>query len=593
MTIGDYLAEMNLAQNSQAYREGSHPGWERTAEAGLLQTLPVIAEKHIKVVINGGALNPGGLAQKVAAAAAEQNFDLNIAFIEGDDLYGQVDKYLDPNYGIKHLDSENGNVRLAKNTDLFVQNRELHKVVCANAYLGARGIVQALEHGADIVICGRVADASPVIGLAAWWHRWSETDFDLLAGALIAGHFIECSGYLTGTNFCDFERYPLEKLIDVGYPIVEIAQDGTMVLTKHESLNGIVNVDTATCQLLYELQGLYYLNSDVVADLSDIEILPEGHNRVLVRGVKGRPPPPTTKLAIFYVGGYQIELTANATGRNARAKYDFMKAQLDYGIKQRGLDKLLDIFEFQILALPEEDADTQASGTSYCRMFLQSTSPDALRGFIDIFLWFAMQHFSGMHCTNDLRTLAPPPKEFLVYYPALLSQSELKEKAVFVDSKGNRIAEIVVDPVKTTQPVAAQLSYETADPVDLAKFGETVHLPLDTVVLGRSGDKGGNANIGLFVHEDDEYEWLRSFMTRDRLQQLIGRDWRPEYWIERAEMPKIKAIHFVVYGILGRGVSSSSRLDSLGKGFVDWIRARYVDMPRKFVERYEGKTYLA
>ncbi|KAK6385512.1 hypothetical protein LTS17_001080 [Exophiala oligosperma] len=582
---GDYLAEMNLAQNSQAYRAGTHSGWEPTAEDGLMQTLSIIADKRIKVVINGGALNPGGLAKNVAREAEAKDLNLKIAFVEGDDFYDRVDEILSPAYHLQHLDSENSHLSLDSHTDIL---RRKKSIVCANAYLGARGIIKALEHGADIVICGRVADASPVIGIAAWWHGWSLTDFDLLASALIAGHFIECSAYLTGGNFCDFERYPLQDLIDVGLGIVEVFGDGTLILTKHESLKGIVNVDTATSQLLYELQGLHYLNSDVIADLTGIEILPAGDNRVLVRGVTGLPPPSTTKLAIFYVGGYQIEMTVNATGSNALAKYNLMRAQLDYGMKARGIDKKLETYEFQVYALPEQDADTQERGTSYCRIFLQAPDPVILKEFSLVFRWFAMQHFHGMHCTSNIRNLSPPPKEFLVYFPALVPQTDIKEQALFVDSKGNIVNKYAAEPLEQTSVLGPRPSHETANSIELASFGETVRTSLDAVVLGRSGDKGGNVNLGLFVRERDEYDWLCSFMTIKRLEQLIGQDWRPEYWIERVEMPKIRAVHFVVYGILGCGVSSSSRLDCLGKGFVDWIRARHVDMPCRFVHRYQN-----
>lgn len=582
---------MNLATNARAYRAGTHPGWEKTALDGLLQTLPIVVEKRIKIVINGGALNPAGLAARVASIAAKQQLGLKVAYVEGDNFMDRIDKYIDPKHGLQHIDSESDSFVPAKNGNYFLQDRQQHEVICANAYLGARGIIKALNNEADIVITGRVSDASPVIGIAAWWHGWSDTDFDLLAAALVAGHFVECSGYITGANFCDFERYPMDKLIDVGLGIAEISNDGTVVLTKHETLNGIVNVDTATSQLLYELQGLLYLNSDVVADLRDIEITQEGPNRVCVRGVKGLPPPPTTKLAVFYVGGYQIEMTINATGRNTAAKYNLMKAQLDHGIKQRGLDKLLDVFEMQIFASAEENADTQAAGTTYARIFVQSESPEALRGFLDVFLWFAMQHFHGMHCTNDMRNLAPPPKEFLAYFPAMVPQAEINEKAVFMNAYGKKELELIVEPVRHCQHIGQRASYDTANPADLDTFGDTAHVALDTVVLGRSGDKGGNVNMGLFVHEADEYEWLRTFMTRNRLQQLIGKDWRPEFWIERVEMPKIRAVHFVVYGILGRGVSSTPRLDCLGKGFVDWIRSRHVDVPRKFIDRYDGRKY--
>ena len=153
---------------------------------------------------------------------------------------------------------------------------------------------------------GRVADASPVIGAAQWWHQWDETAFDELAGSLIAGHLLECSAYVTGGNYAGFYEYPIEDLLDVGFGIAEVAQDGTCVITKHESLKGIVTPEVVTCQFLYELQGNVYLNSDVKANMSNIKIESVGENRVRVSGIRGFPPPSTTKLAVFHHGGYQV-----------------------------------------------------------------------------------------------------------------------------------------------------------------------------------------------------------------------------------------------------------------------------------------------
>jgi hypothetical protein len=542
----------------------------------------------IKVVVNGGALNPSGLAQKVVAAAMEKQLDLKIAYVTGDDVLSSVEKYLDPNYELKHLDEENVNVELAKDSDTFLKDPN-RQIVTANAYLGSRGIQAALKAGADIVICGRVADASPVIGLAAWWHDWDETNFDRLAGAFVAGHLIECSSYVTGCNFCDFDRYPIEKLINVGLPIAEIAQDGSCIITKHESLNGIVNVDTVKCQLLYELQGNMYLNSDVKADLTDIKITQEGPNRVHVTGAKGYPPPPTTKLAIFYVGGYQCEMTVNATGRNTHSKFALYKRQIEYALKEAGTLDQFDILDFQVYAKAEDDPVSQQKGTSYMRIFAQAKSEAIAGSLASAFARCLMQHYSGMHWTNDMRTLVP--KQYLAYYPAVLAQSELQETTILLNKTGEIEQTIDAGHVSVTEPLGQRENYDTTNAVDVSKFGSIVKVPADIVILGRSGDKGGNVNLGLFVHEADEYEWFRTYFTRERLQKLIGDDWKNSYFIERVEMPQIYAVHFVVYGILGRGVSSSVILDSLGKGFADYILSKHIDIPEKFVRRYDGKTY--
>lgn len=276
---GDYLAEMNLGQNAEATKKGDHPGWEPTALDGLTLSLEVLNEKRIKVIINGGALNPKGLAEKTLEMINEKGLDLKVAWVSGDDLMPTIHELLSSEKEVlKHLDGDNSNVRLAEHAADFLDDPQ-KPIVSAHAYLGARAIRKGLEEGADIIICGRVSDASPVIGAAQYWHGWSDTDYDELAAALIAGHLIECSSYSTGANFAGFDTYPIEDLLDLGLPIAEISHNGDCVITKAESLNGIVTRDVVTCQLLYELQGNIYLHSDVKADITNVSVEQQSKNR--------------------------------------------------------------------------------------------------------------------------------------------------------------------------------------------------------------------------------------------------------------------------------------------------------------------------
>lgn len=185
-----------------------------------------------------------------------------------------------------------------------------------------------------------------------------------------------------------------------------------------------------------------------------------------------------------------------------------------------------------------------------------------------------------MHCSLDWRNATPKP--FVGYYPALVSQTEIEESVSLLQDE-NQWTRTVVGPPLTTETVQKRDNYDPLKPQSLSSFEPTVTRPLGDIVLARSGDKGGNVNIGLFVQTQDQWDWFRAFMTRDRLRGLMGKDWRDEYFIERVEMPGIRAVHFVVYGLLGRGVSSSRLLDSLGKGFAEFIRAVHVPVPVKFV----------
>lgn len=203
-----------------------------------------------------------------------------MAFVSGDNLQPILGNTL---AALKdtlppHLDSDNPDVKLSWNS-LDPSKNESVPLVSANAYLGARAIVQGLKMGADIIICGRVADASPVIGAAWFWHSWKDTDYDRLAGALISGHLIECSAYVTGGNFSGFTEHDPEIFIEPGFPLAEIDADGTCVITKHKGTGGMVTEDTVKCQFLYELQGSIYLNSDVKAYLNNVKVQQVGNDR--------------------------------------------------------------------------------------------------------------------------------------------------------------------------------------------------------------------------------------------------------------------------------------------------------------------------
>ncbi|KAK4503403.1 hypothetical protein PRZ48_004318 [Zasmidium cellare] len=585
---GDYLAvnkgwvEINLGNDAEAMSKGEHPGWIQTAWDGIEQTAELLDEKRIKLVINGGALNPKGLAEKVHEFCKSRNLNLKVAWVEGDDLMHNIDDIVKSQSSLPHLDRDNGNVQLAKDTQIFLEGRERNKIVSANAYLGGRAIRRGLEEGADIIICGRVADASPVIGAAAWWHNWSPDNFDALAGALVAGHLIECSSYITGANFSGFFKHDIAELLNLGFGIVEVDSNGDCIVTKHEALNGFVNADTVKCQFLYELQGNIYLNSDVKADTTHISIEDVGKDRVKVSGIKGYPPPPTTKLAIFYKGGWQCELLLNASGYATAKKFALQEAQLKTKLKDWGVLDKFDILDFQWVGRPESNPSCQLASTTYLRVFAQAQDKDVVAKVFPAWATNSMQHFAGFHCSLDLRTAAPKP--FLAFYPAILEQDSLDEAVTLIGETKTSVKRFPIGPPSKTEPLSPREDYETNNPIGLESFGETIMAPLGDIALGRSGDKGANVNCGLFVHTQEEWEWFRSLMTKAKMREMMGTDWKDWYHLERVEMPEIKAVHFVVYGPLGRGVTSSRLLDGLGKGFAEFIRDVHVPIPKKFLE---------
>ncbi|KAL4740594.1 DUF1446 domain-containing protein [Aspergillus similis] len=558
---GDYLAEVNLANNAQAWRSGRHPGYEPTAWDGLEQTIDVIAQRGIGVVINGGALDPKALALRVKALVSEKGLSL------GPNMPTTKEE-------LRHLDSGNPSAVPAELTYAFLNNGgKPVPMVSAHAYLGARGIVDGLRRGADIIICGRVADASPVIAAAWFWHGWSETDYDELAGSLIAGHLIECSAYVTGGNFAGFDKYDLDKLVAPGFPIAEVAVDGTCVITKHPGTDGFINKDTVRCQFLYELQGNTYLNSDVSAHIADVQVEDVGEDRVRISGIRGSPPPSTTKCAVFYQGGYEAQLLLNATGYGTSRKWDLLEKQLRHFIPAAVL-KDLETLEFQRVGVPAQNPSTQLESTTYLRVFVASKNESAVAAVAKAMGSISLKHFSGLHASLDMRTAFPRP--FLAYYPALIKQLDIDEAINFIDEPDNISSFGTGHPPRYEEP-GIRDNYDPRDPH--IYNCNTKQMRLGDIALGRSGDKGGNLNVGFFPANAAHWPWLRDYMTKDSMRQLLGKDWHNSFFIERVEFPHIHAVHFVIYGILGRGVSSSSRLDGFGKGFVDYVRDKFVDVP--------------
>ncbi|KAI9745059.1 MAG: hypothetical protein M1818_001337 [Claussenomyces sp. TS43310] len=564
---GDWLSELNIAWNAIRKHEDPTKGYEVGFLEQLDDCIDIIAEKKIKLVSNAGALNTPECAKKTREICEKHGQGhLKIAYVEGDDI---SDIVVDPTKqkdigGIVHLDHPE--------RKLEAWDR---KPYCGVAYFGAWGIVEALKNGADIVICGRVTDASPVIALAAWWHNWSYESWNELAGALIAGHLIECGPYVTGANFSGVRPH-LDGLVDLGFPIAEISHDGTTVITKHPGAAGYVDEMNVRAQFLYEIQGTKYINPDVLADIENVKI--ENTNkkdRVRISGAVGSPPPPTTKAIVVAIGGYQAEATFYMNGLDLDAKEQFMRQQLEYAFRNANFSEL-SIARYGSAAV---NPPNQASGTVSLRVLVKGRNKEdvAEKVFRQHVYALRMQFYAGYHMSLDFRTMIP--KMFMELFPGLVSYTRLPHRVVFP----NKTIQIKHHGI-TAPPPGQRPSAETAEPVALETFGTTKRVPLGAVAHARSGDKGDNCNVGFFARNAEEYTWLQSFLTVPRIKDLIGEDYRPSVTVERCEFPHIMAVHFRLLDFLGGGAASSTRIDMLGKGVAEYLRSKLADVPVKFLE---------
>lgn len=528
---GDWLSEMNIAWNAIVKRDtDADLGYENGFYQQLEECLDDIIAKGIKVVTNAGALNTLSLYRKVQDLCKSQGHgDVLVAAILGDDVSDVInDSERRNQLQFTHLDHQE---RLLDNWEL--------EPFCATAYIGCQGISKALKAGASIVICGRVTDASPVMGACAWYFGWHEEQYHEFAGSLLAAHLIECGPYVVGANFSGFKEF-LPDLVDLAFPIAEIDSAGRCVITRTLEGGGTVTTNTVKAQLLYELQGHLYLNPDVVADLSQVRVEADNNqsNRVRVYGARGLPPPSTTKVMFAAPGGYQAEATFYLNGLDVAAKVAMMRKQLEYAFKDNNFSKLsIEQYGSQV-----ENPSTQQAGTVQLRVFAQARQKkdiDSPRFKTPIYA-LRMQSYPGYHMGLDFRTMEP--KAFMEIFPATIPISAVDHRVQL--SSGEVVH--VAPPKFTGSYPTIRPSYETTQPADLASFGKTQLAPLGSIVHARSGDKADNSNVGFFVRNQEEYPWLQTFLTVDRLKNLFGDDWYksdPRRRVERVEFPGILAVH--------------------------------------------------
>ena len=497
-----------------------------------------------------------------------KGLNLNVAWISGDEVLPQL------------LDAQKRGESPFENICTGEKLADWQfEPIYAQAYLGGMGIAKAFEKGADIVVCGRVSDASPVIGAAYWWHNWQRSDLDKLANTFVAGHLSECSSYSTGGNYTGFKDLESLGWANIGYPIVEISQSGEVIVTKNKGSGGEVSVNTLTSQFLYEIQGPWYFNSDVTAILDDISFEQLSTNRVALRGVKGALPPPTTKVGITAKPIYQAEVHWFLTGLDVPAKArmveQLIRAQMAPHIHK------FSRLSFQTIGSPAENPTNQNSATVDFRVVAQALTAEDLapskfaRPCIDPI----MCAYPGATPHLDLRQAFP--KESFEYYVTLLPQAAIAHQAHL----GTGEVIDIPPPTETKTWAKHQPTQDiTSNRTDLDSFGATVRAPLGTIVHARSGDKGSDCNVGFWVRYQDEYAWLQNLLSADFVQYLLADEYKGGR-VERCEFPGLRAVHFLLKDHLDRGVSCTTTVDLLGKNCAEYLRARVVDVPLRFIAR--------
>jgi hypothetical protein len=533
---GDYLAELTMLLLWRSASKDPSRGYATTFVRQLEDCLGLAWERGVKIVANAGGLNPAGCAEAVRGVGLR----VNVAHVEGDDL-------------------------LPRRESLATAGVELPATtITANAYLGGWGIAAALDAGAQVVVTGRVTDAALVIGSAAWWHGWARDDYPALAGALVAGHVLECGAQATGGNYSFFTEVPgMEHL---GFPLAEVAADGSAIITKHDGTGGLVDIGTVTAQLLYEIGPPIYLNPDVSADFRTIQLDQVGADRVQISGVEGVAPPATTKVAVNTLGGFRNSMTFLLTGLDIEAKADLVKRQLEPALV--GIETV----QWSLSRTDHDDPDANDKAVAQLTVAVKDSDGKRIgRQFSSAAVEIALASYPGA-------TMTAPPSDatpYGVYEAAYLPNSLVEHRAVTEDGA---VIDIAVNP--GAQAAEPRFARRRPDPPE--SWGPIWRVPLGSIVGARSGDKGGNANVGVWVRTDAGYHWLVHSIDVECFKWLLPET--ADLTVTRYELPNLRALNFVVEGLLGEGVASSTRQDPQAKGLGEWLRARHFDIPISLIE---------
>ena len=576
---GDWLAELTmLILARQRLKHGPGAGYARTFLTQMEQVLGDCRDRGIRVVSNAGGLDPQGCADALAEIVARLGIGpLSIGVISGDDLMPRMSELDEP---WTNLDTR--------------ETAEGIQFITANAYLGGEPVTAALAAGADVVITGRITDAALVVGPAAWWHGWSYADaaagdpdmLDRFAGAVVAGHAIECGAQVTGGNYSFFSLLP--GMEHVGFPIAEVAEDGSSIITKHPGTGGAVTVGTVTAQLLYEIGGAAYANPDATARFDSIALTLVGADRVRISGVRGETPPERLKVAANYLGGFRNSMTLVVTGLDAEAKADLalrtitglsLSDALVPGLSAatRASRSTLAVRELDVDWSPVtgEDPASSAEAQSLLRLTVRDMDPKAVaKPFTTAVVESALASYPGMFPT------APPGEgtPYGIYWPTTVDRGAARA-VVTVDGASVEVRPhlLAESPVVWEAPPAPEGESINSD---------RVRVPLGRLAGARSGDKGGAANVGVWIpagvpDRDAAYSWLADYLTPDRIRELL-----PEaalLAIDVHPLSNLHALNIVIHGLLGRGVAENARSDPQAKGLGEHLRARLVDVPARLL----------
>ncbi|MES2744812.1 MAG: acyclic terpene utilization AtuA family protein [Bdellovibrionota bacterium] len=559
----DFLAEITMSILQKQRSSDSEAGYARDFLPMLKRVLPKLMADGTTIITNAGGVNPQACAQAIAKLASDLGLSPKIAIVYGDDILPDLDRLQAS--GIKFDNMEDGS-KFAPVAD---------RIQAANIYFGAAPVVEALKWKPNIVITGRVTDTGITIAPMIHEFGWSLSDWTRLAHGIVAGHIIECGSQSTGGNFTDWEK--VESFDNIGYPIVEVSEDGSFVVTKHKGSGGLVSVDTVREQLFYEMGSpTAYITPDVVADFSSIKLEQAGPDRVKVFGIRGFEPTPLYKVSMAYEDGFKATGSIMISGPNARKKAEaFSKIFWNRatGPFEETLTEYVGYDSCHRSLVHKEDGNE-----ILLRLGARAKDEKDLRLFGKMIPSLILSGPPGVAVIGGV----PKAAKVMSYWPALMPKSAVNPKiALFEKGELTAEADVKTTPVGNFQPneLDAQVATKPSQSIRdaLKEHDQPTSRLLRDIALARSGDKGDTANIGVLARSQEAYDFLDKYLTAARVK-----DWFQELCtgkVTRYSLPGMKGFNFLLEESLGGGGTRTLRIDAQGKTFAQALLAQKVQIP--------------
>ncbi len=561
--VFDYLSEITMSIMAKAKMVEPKHGYALDFVSRVMAPLlKKIAEKKIKVISNAGGVNPLACRDALQKIIKEYGLDLKVAVVLGDDLLAQ------------HEQLKQQNIQ-----EMFSGEALPEQVASSNAYLGAVAIRDALNLGADIVITGRVVDSAVVLAPLLHEYQWSLDDYDKLAQGSLAGHVIECGAQCTGGNFTDWQL--VQGFDNMGFPVVEVSEDGSFVVTKPQGTGGLVSTATVAEQIVYEIGNPQtYLLPDVIADFSHVHLEQVGEHRVRVSGAKGQAPTAQYKVSATYPDGYRVLVSFLIAGREAPQKAqviaDAILTKCERVLAMRSVPPFSEK-SVEILGIEStygDHAQTLNSREVVVKIAVKHMFKEAC-------MFFASE--IAQASTGMAPALAgivggrPKASPVIKLFSFLIDKNQLN---IEIDFEGKRY------PVEIPQGVSTEQLPTLTAGENAVYQGDEIEVPLIEIAHARSGDKGNHSNIGVIARKADYLPWIRAALTEQSVASYMQHVLDAEKGrVIRYELPGLNALNFMLENALGGGGVASLRIDPQGKAFAQQLLDMPVKVPAHLLEK--------